>query len=117
MGLSTKMCWDSVKHCLEASGAMTTSEVMELKPSSEKYATFIALTDPITSGASDVRRLPQGAILGFVDLDNSRKLIHATVSVGAGLAAGNKNTCLGIGGPIGWEILDLTCVSSGVSSA
>jgi hypothetical protein len=26
---------------------------------------------------------------------------------GAGFAAGNKNACLAIGSPVGWEILDI----------
>jgi hypothetical protein len=32
---------------------------------------------------------------------------HAMISTGAGFAAGNKNACLAIGNPVGWEILDL----------
>ena len=29
------------------------------------------------------------------------------IAVGGGVAAGNKNLCIGIGSPVGWEILDL----------
>lgn len=34
------------------------------------------------------------------------------LSVGSGKACGTKNACIGIGGPLGWEMLDLTTLES-----
>ncbi len=105
--LSSKMCWDAVLLCLSKSGAMSDGEVSAMKPSSDQWANFIRAQDPVVGSADAARRVPQGAILGFVD-PGSGKLIHAMLSVGAGMAAGNKNSCIGLGKAVGWELLDLS---------
>jgi hypothetical protein len=48
--------------------------------------------------------LPVGHAIGFFD---GERLVHMMLGVGDGQAAGNKNDCIGMGHPAGWEVLDL----------
>lgn len=52
-----------------------------------------------------LRAIPEGATIGFFD---GSTLVHVMLSLGNGHAAGNKNGCIGMGSPIGWEALDLS---------
>ena len=49
-------------------------------------------------------RLEPGNVIGFFE---GAQIVHAMLCVGKGLAAGNKNNCVGIGSMVWWEILDL----------
>lgn len=116
--LSASMCWDAVIYCLEKCAA---------KPShitgpvfAEDYKTFVP--DPKLSQLSNIietkeqmKACRQGSLLAFINISDKSKLIHAMVSLGAGAAAGNKNECIGIGSPIGWEVLNLVGGSDEVS--
>jgi len=54
------------------------------------------------------RVVPQGSIPGFVeDHHGKRILIHAMIATGHGMAAGDKNSCIGVANDFGWELLDL----------
>jgi hypothetical protein len=97
--LSGMMCWDGVVECQVKAGAPKPAAIQ-----TNNYEHVISLKDPAVTGVDEMRRVPQGAFIGFFD---GNKLIHAMISAGAGFAAGNKNACLGIGNPVGWEILDL----------
>jgi len=97
--LSAMMCWDAVVECQIKAGVA--------KPNSiefNNYKHVISLNDTPVTGVDEMRRVPQGAFIGFFEGD---RLIHAMMATGAGFGAGNKNACLGIGNPVGWEILDL----------
>ena len=99
LSLSSKMCWDAVAHCQQLAGAHIGGGI-----TSDGYNHVISLSDPTINNRSTMWQIPQGSFIGF--FDNTR-LIHAMIAVGFGMAAGNKNACIGIGAPIGWEILDL----------
>lgn len=91
-GLSSRMCWDSVLYCGYL--ANRTNEHQDGK-------SIISNTARIVTNSGNI---PAGAIIGFFDGGN---IIHAMISLGSGRAAGNKNACIGIGGPVGWEELAL----------
>jgi hypothetical protein len=97
--LSAMMCWDGVVECQVKAGAPKPAAIQ-----SNNFEHVISLKDPAVTGVDEMRRVPEGAFIGFFD---GTKLIHAMISTGAGLAAGNKNACLAIGNPVGWELLDL----------
>jgi hypothetical protein len=97
--LSSSMCWDAVMYCMVRGGASDPGSI-----TSSSFAHVVSTADrAITSGA-EMRWAPQGAFLGFFE---GSRLIHAMIATGHGFAAGNKNACIGIGSPVGWEILDL----------
>ena len=98
--LSAKMCWDAVARCMELAGVVIHPKQIY----GEAYAHVISLDDPAIADRATMQRVPQGAFIGFFD---GNRLIHAMIAVGYGCAAGNKNACIGIGGPVGWEILNL----------
>ena len=106
--LSAQMCWDAVKLCLFNSGAISQATNDGMRGHTHNYQTFIRTHDPVVADANQMRLVPQGAILGFIDLDHNNILVHAMVATGHGLAAGNKNDCIGLGHSIGWELLDLS---------
>jgi hypothetical protein len=97
--LSALMCWDAVVECHTKAGAPRPNGIQF-----NNYQHVISLSDTPVTNADEMRKVPQGAFIGFFEGD---RLIHAMIATGAGLAAGNKNACLGIGSPVGWEILDL----------
>jgi hypothetical protein len=85
--LSAQMCWDAVAACQNRGPGRGVTE-----------------GDPEVTGAHDVRYIPEGASIGFFD---GPVLVHEMISTGNGLACGNKNACIGMGNPVGWEELDL----------
>jgi hypothetical protein len=106
--LSSKMCWDAVILCAYNSQAISKKmyEAMKDKITTEKYSAFIANTDPVIDNADAMRKVPKGSYLGFIEI-STNKLIHAMIATGDGYAAGNKNSCIGIGRPVGWENLNI----------
>ncbi|GIV59478.1 MAG: hypothetical protein KatS3mg043_0567 [Rhodothermaceae bacterium] len=109
LNLSAQMCWDAVVLCAHASGAIDRKTYQRLQNiTATNFSSFVRMIDPIVGDAAAMRRIPQGSFLGFIEHKNNiPTLIHAMIAVGHGLAAGNKNACIGIGNPVGWEILDL----------
>lgn len=97
--LSGKMCWDAVVFCMVQAGAPDPGSI-----TSHGFNHVVSTGDPAVNSSADMRHVPQGAFIGFFD---GERLIHAMIATGHGLAAGNKNACIGIGGPVGWEILDV----------
>lgn len=90
--LSALMCWDAVIRCQVKAGGQAPGDH------------GVSMDDTPVNNPDDMRHVPQGAAIGFFE---GGTLIHAMLATGHGLAAGNKNACIGIGGPVGWEILDL----------
>lgn len=86
--LSSQMCWDAVA-------------AVQNKPPGRHIDENAA----VVSSLDGLRAIPEGATIGFFD---GKTLVHVMLSVGEGSAAGNKNACIGMGNPVGWEILDLT---------
>lgn len=107
--LSAAMCWDAVLLCVRESGALSGSALTALGViAPTQFSGFVRMIDPLVPDAAAMRLVPQGSLLAFVEhKDNIPTLIHAMIATGHGLAAGNKNACIGIGNPVGWEILDL----------
>jgi hypothetical protein len=97
--LSSKMCWDAVKHIAVLAGVIDDAKAKNLP-----HTNMIRLSDKVVAHPDAMGTVPPGHVLGFFEGD---RLIHAMVSVGEGKAAGNKNDCIGAGGPVGWEVLDL----------
>lgn len=90
--LSSQMCWDAVYTCQTGQVAVQLG-----------VNVAIDLTDAdVTNANAD--SVPEGATIGFF---RGGHLVHAMISLGNGQAAGNKNACIGVGSPIGWEILSL----------
>jgi hypothetical protein len=107
--LSNEMCWDAVVSCAYKAGGLSRDEFTGLYRhiTIDNYARYVSRTDPVVRNAADMRTVPPGAFLGFVDCSTNR-LAHAMLCVGHGYAAGTKNKCIAeMGKPIGWEILDL----------
>ena len=81
------MCWDAVAAC-------------QGRPPGRYIDTF----DEIVRDVATLRSIPEGATIGFFDRGT---LAHVMISLGNGEAAGNKNSCVGIGEMVGWERHDL----------
>lgn len=94
--LSAAMCWDAVKHCAASAGA--------LNPDIDAQHGLVSVTDGEIRGQEAMATLPGAHAVGFFD---GNRLVHVMMSLGEGHAAGNKNDCIGIGHPVGWEALDL----------
>ncbi len=97
--LSGLMCWDAVVYCQVAAGRLPPAAI-----TIGNHGEVISEDDTRVTTSAGMRAVPQGAFIGFFDVG---RLMHAMIAVGHGLAAGNKNECIGIGAPVGWEILDL----------
>ncbi|HQX91838.1 MAG TPA: hypothetical protein PL007_00025 [Thermomonas sp.] len=98
--LSGKMCWDAVIECQVLAGIKRPHSI-----TTHSHDHVISLTDDkAVCSATDMLGVPQGASIGFF---RDGTLMHFMICVGAGMAAGNKNACIGIGSPVGWEILQL----------
>lgn len=97
--LSGSMCWDAVVHCMIQGGASDPGSI-----TSARFSHVISTMDPSITSGGEMQHVPQGAVIGFFEGD---RLIHAMIATGYGCAAGNKNACIGIGQPVGWEVLDL----------
>ncbi len=105
LDLSSRMCWDAAAACVVRAGGNTPQPGTI---TADHFGSFVRLTDPLVSDADAMRKVAQGALLGFVETrDGKPVLVHAMVAVGHGMAAGNKNDCIGVGKSVGWEILDL----------
>lgn len=96
---SSQMCWDAAIECQVRAGAKRPQPV-----TTQSHDHVIGLSDTAITTAREMQRVPQGASVGFF---RDGTLMHFMIAVGAGLAAGNKNQCIGIGNPVGWEILNL----------
>lgn len=103
--LTALMCWDAVKYCALKAGIIDQNKYNRLQG---KYD-LVSPTDQVIVGANAMYRLERGNVIGFYWQDNNdTKLVHAMISLGKGLAAGNKNDCVGVGQPVSWEKLDLS---------
>ncbi|GGC03500.1 hypothetical protein GCM10011363_20130 [Marivita lacus] len=100
MSLSALMCWDAVIETQAKAGIKKPKKPV----SGNDCKHVISLDDSPVTGKTDMQKVPQGAFLGFF---RDGTLVHAMIATGAGIAAGNKNACIGIGGPVGWELLNL----------
>jgi hypothetical protein len=96
---SNQMCWDAVIECQVRAGVKRPRRV-----TTQDHDHVISLSDVAVASAREMQRVPQGASIGFF---RDGTLMHFMIAVGAGLAAGNKNQCIGIGNPVGSEILNL----------
>ncbi len=98
--LSAQMCWDAVKYCAVIANIISEEESRVLSAKT----CLVNRSDKIISTPQQMSALPAGYAIGFFEKDT---IIHAMISTGRGLAAGNKNSCVGVGKDIGWELLDL----------
>lgn len=106
--LSAKMCWDAAITCGVMAGVLTPDKARAMTPSSNEYSNFVDVSCPALSDVTDLEAVPPGSFLGFFWADRGRLvLFHVMVYIGDCYAAGTKNACMGIGTPVGWEVLDL----------
>lgn len=106
--LSAEMCWDAALSCGVMAGVLTPDKKRAMTPESHKFSNFVDVNCPMVSDVIDLETVPVGSFLGFFwESERSLVLMHVMVYVGDGHAAGNKNACMGIGAPAGWEVLDL----------
>lgn len=99
--LSALMCWDAVRYCALKSNIIDLAEFNLLAGRRD----MVTIADSRIVGKNAMQGLPQGHAIGFF---NGNTLIHLMISLGRGKAAGNKNDCVGLGKPVGWEILELS---------
>ncbi len=97
--LSSLMCWDAVAEVQAKAGMKRQTDI-----GGKKCDHVVSLSDQPITGKQEMQSVPQGAFIGFF---RDGTLIHAMLATGAGIAAGNKNECIGIGRPVGWELLNL----------
>ncbi|VVA47227.1 hypothetical protein SERVES_00934 [Serratia ficaria] len=111
MLLSGEICWDAVVLCAHKSGAISQAKYNQLwyKVFDKQYKHFVSPDDTEISTMADMLRAPQGCFIGFFSMRDAAapRLLHAMIGTGAGFAAGNKNACIGVGGAVGWENLNL----------
>ena len=100
INLSGLMCWDAVMYCALKAGIIDQKKYDRLRGDHD----LVALSDFAVAGPNAMYRLEPGNVIGFFE---GARIVHAMLCVGKGLAAGNKNNCVGIGSMVGWEILDL----------
>jgi hypothetical protein len=100
--LSARTCWDAVKYCALKSGVIDRRTHNRLSA----YQDLITNSNSQIRSAEEMRCLPPGHVIGFFK-HASPVSIHAMISTGEGMAAGNKNDCIGVGNFVGWEELDL----------
>jgi len=108
--LTDSICYKAIRLCLKNSGAINQTQFNVLNTmGSTNFYVFVRNTDPTVFNADIMRTVPQGSILAFVDRSDpgSEYLSHAMIATGHGMAAGTKNSCIGIGTDYGWELLDL----------
>ncbi|MFS2105611.1 hypothetical protein [Ralstonia sp. Ralssp135] len=96
LDLSAAMCWDAVKHCAVVAHLLDATV--------DAQHGLVSSADAQVHGREAIAALPEGHAIGFFD---DQRLVHVMLGVGNGRAAGNKNDCVGIGAPIGWEALNL----------
>ncbi len=110
MKLSGQMCWAAV-------GFLAVPDIINQKrfnelfppPNGGNYDVVGPALIPkgnanTVKDAKELTALEPGEVLGFYEGD---RLTHAMLYTGEGCATGNKNGCIGIGNPIGWEKLNL----------
>ena len=120
--LSSLMCWSAAIRCALNAGAITAIKAQRLESLdwSEDFSAFVSRADTRVRNAAEMRSVPAGAFIAFIRVDppdayfrfiddprGKRHIVHAMLSLGNGWAAGNKNSCVGIGRHVGWEILNL----------
>ena len=72
------------------------------------YANYVTPNDTAVTTAAEMRKVPQGSFLGFFNEQvNPPVLLHAMIATGHGTACGGKNSCIGVGKDVGWELHDL----------
>lgn len=98
--LSSKMCWDAVLECAVKVQIITEEQCKRI---SGKTA-LVNGSDRLVTSAESMKVAPPGQSLGFFA---GFYPMHMMLSTGGGKGAGNKNACIGIGQPVGWELLDL----------
>ncbi|ALD43076.1 MULTISPECIES: hypothetical protein [Serratia] len=111
LSLSGEMCWDAVVLCAHRSGALSKAKYKQLWLTvfDKQYRHFVSPDDTEIRTMADMLRAPQGCFIGIFSMRDaaSPRLLHAMIGTGAGFAAGNKNLCIGVGGAVGWENLNL----------
>jgi hypothetical protein len=111
--LSAEVCTAAVRLCLKNSGAIAENQYLLLKTmTTQSFSVFVRNNDPKVKNAAEMLSVPQGSILAFIDEHSGHSgdrwsLVHAMIAVSHGWAAGNKNSCIGIGDDFGWQLLDL----------
>lgn len=100
--LGSLMCWDAVYFCAKEAGIINPFRFNQLKQSTQEGILYRSRFS--VDSRSQLISLPPGMFLCFLA---ENRVIHAMLSMGNGWAAGNKNLCIGIGNPGGWEIIDL----------
>ena len=104
INLSGLMCWDAVMYCALRAGIIDQRKYDRLRGDQD----LVALSDFAVAGPNAMYRLEPGNAIGFFwSTPQGVTMVHAMLCVGKGLAAGNKNKCVGAGNFVGWEILDL----------
>ncbi len=105
--LSSEICWDAVAHCLLLAGFKAPAVQLPSRP------LLVNTRDPQILSAAAMGNVPEGHVIGFFTQKpgDSPIMYHQMIATGAGAAAGNKNSCIGIGSPVGWELLDLTTLN------
>jgi hypothetical protein len=98
--LSALMCWDAVVEAHNKAGIKKPKKPI----SGTDCKHVISLDDKVVASKGEMQKVPQGAFIGFF---RDGTLVHAMIATGAGIAGGNKNECIGIGSPVGWELLNL----------
>jgi len=102
MKLSSQMCWTATFHVALLAGCIDQAKYNTLK-SNARIESALAGGQRIRN-ATEMRGVPGGYLIYFV---HGVKPIHAMISTDNGMAAGNKNNCVGVGKAVGWEQLNL----------
>jgi hypothetical protein len=115
LNLSALMCWDAVAHCVLLAGLIDQDRykaIIHLQKSDHHL--LASPNDALVANVEDLTQVPPGHAICFFERKKDQWLmIHAMLTTGQAMAAGNKNGCLqnvdggDIGRPIGWENLDL----------
>lgn len=113
--LSALMCWDAVAHCVLLAGLIDQNRYKTITHLQKSDHHLLASpNDARVANAQEMAEVPAGHTICFFERKNGAwVMIHAMLTTGSGMAAGNKNGCLqsvdggDIGQPIGWENVDL----------
>ncbi|MEM1085144.1 MAG: hypothetical protein AAGI48_13610 [Verrucomicrobiota bacterium] len=119
---------DAVMSCAEKGEAITAEQAArarEIKVGDWKtsFSDLVSKDDVLVSDSEHMRLVPEGSLLGFIQVDNPdpadpgqvgkeegiRHLLHLMISTGNGFAAGKENKSrIGLGGDTeGWEEINL----------
>lgn len=102
--LSSEMCWNAAFHVALLAGCISQAKAAQLKDATSSAGGPAFANGAPIRNAEDMLAVPGGHFIYFMF---GARPIHAMVSTGAGMAAGNKNDCVGVGHGVGWEELDL----------